>query len=222
MWRRGSAQELFAATDDIVGAMLGGRLGRWLLRIGSVGLDVRLQAIQHANDPTEVVVGSAADSLFQGLPQEHRLRFEEAPDVIHRLQAHAQALRRRRNELERALAQAKVDQGSQLVSQLLDAAKALGSRTQTTLGEAGNRSKAGTTAELEVTAQTISERLSTAVGALENIRLGLLRLSTGQGSIADLAADLDAARNIGDEIDRLLAGQRDVAEMLASDHTIPC
>ncbi len=221
MWRRGSAQELFAATDDIVGAMLGGRLGRWLLRIGSVGLDVRLQAIQHANDPTEVVVGSAADSLFQGLPQEHRLRFEEAPDVIHRLQAHAQALRRRRNELERALAQAKVDQGSQLVSQLLDAAKALGSRTQTTLGEAGNRSKAGTTAELEVTAQTISERLSTAVGALENIRLGLLRLSTGQGSIADLAADLDAARNIGDEIDRLLAGQRDVAEMLASDHTIP-
>ena len=141
--------------------------------------------------------------------------------MIHRLQAHAQALRRRRNELERALAQAKVDQGSQLVSQLLDAAKALGSRTQTTLGEAGNRSKAGTTAELEVTAQTISERLSTAVGALENIRLGLLRLSTGQGSIADLAADLDAARNIGDEIDRLLAGQRDVAEMLASDHTIP-
>ena len=36
----------------------------------------------------------------------------------------------------------------------------------------------------------------------------------------DLTADLEAAREIGDEIDRLLEGQREVADMFEAEETI--
>ncbi len=67
--------------------------------------------------------------------------------------------------------------------------------------------------ELEAAAGTANERLATVVAALENIRLDLLRLRAGQDSIDDLTADLQAAREIGEEIDRLFEGQREVADM---------
>ncbi len=76
-------------------------------------------------------------------------------------------------------------------------------------------------AELKAAAQAIGERLATAIAALESLRLDLMRLQTGQGSIDDLAADLEAAREIGEEIDRLLEGQQEVADMLESEETVP-
>jgi serine/threonine-protein kinase len=45
------------------------------------------------------------------------------------------------------------------------------------------------------------ERLESAVAALENLRLGMLRLRAGTGSVSDLTADLSRAREIGDRID---------------------
>lgn len=52
--------------------------------------------------------------------------------------------------------------------------------------------------------------LREALGALETIRFDLLRLRGGATTLAGLTADLGAAREIGDRVDALLAGSREV------------
>jgi len=58
------------------------------------------------------------------------------------------------------------------------------------------------------------DRLTLAVGALENVRLGLLRLKAGIGTIDGLTADLARARDIGDQIDAELGARREVEHAL--------
>jgi len=57
-------------------------------------------------------------------------------------------------------------------------------------------------------------RLGDALGALEAIRFDLLRLQGGVGTVEGLTADLGAAREIGEKVDALLEGQREVDEAL--------
>jgi serine/threonine-protein kinase len=57
-------------------------------------------------------------------------------------------------------------------------------------------------------------RLVDSVTALESIRLNLLRLTAGAGSVESLTADLASAREIGEQVERLLEGQRDVDALL--------
>ncbi len=54
------------------------------------------------------------------------------------------------------------------------------------------------------------ERLATAVAALENVRLSLLRLHAGTASVDDLTADLSRAQRIGRSIDAEIAARREV------------
>jgi len=49
-------------------------------------------------------------------------------------------------------------------------------------------------------------RLTEAVAALEAIRLGLLRLTAGSGDVESLTTHLEAAGDIGGQIDRMLEG----------------
>lgn len=58
------------------------------------------------------------------------------------------------------------------------------------------------------------ERLTLAVGALENVRLGLLRLRAGIGTVDGLTEDLARAEDIGREIDAELAARREVDAVL--------
>jgi hypothetical protein len=58
------------------------------------------------------------------------------------------------------------------------------------------------------------ERLTEAVAALENVRLGLLRLRAGVGSVDDLTDHIERAQEIGERIDAELAGRREVREVL--------
>jgi len=58
------------------------------------------------------------------------------------------------------------------------------------------------------------ERLTEAVAALENVRLGLLRLRAGVGSVDDLTDHIERAQEIGERIDAELAGRREVREAL--------
>lgn len=51
--------------------------------------------------------------------------------------------------------------------------------------------------------------------SLENIRLDLLRLKAGVGSVDEISADLTAARRIEDEVDAALQGRREVEALLA-------
>lgn len=54
------------------------------------------------------------------------------------------------------------------------------------------------------------EALNQTVGALEDVRLALLKVTAGLASVEDLTEYLERARAIGDAVDRQLAGQREV------------
>ena len=71
------------------------------------------------------------------------------------------------------------------------------------------------TADADVLAarrEAASARLAESVAALEGIRLDLLRLHAGAGDLAPLTTLMDAARRIGDDLNRLAEAQREVED----------
>ena len=58
------------------------------------------------------------------------------------------------------------------------------------------------------------ERLQAAVGAIETLRLGLLRLHVQQGEAGSLTADLDAARDLAERIDYAVSAEDEVVGLL--------
>jgi hypothetical protein len=69
-------------------------------------------------------------------------------------------------------------------------------------------------ADLEKERDVVQRRLGDAVKALETIRLNLLRLRAGSGSVQNLTTDLGHARDVAQEIGHLLAAEREVEELL--------
>jgi len=69
-------------------------------------------------------------------------------------------------------------------------------------------------ADLKDAREDTERHLAEAVSALETIRLGLLRLTTGTGTVHGLTTDLAAAANVGENIDRLIAGMTEVELLL--------
>ena len=63
------------------------------------------------------------------------------------------------------------------------------------------------------------DRLREAVAAMENLRLGLLRLRTGAVSLEGFTTDLDAAREVGDRVDRLLDAKVEIDRGLKGPKT---
>ena len=59
-------------------------------------------------------------------------------------------------------------------------------------------------------------RHATAVAALETVRLDLLRLHAGTGTLDELTRNLEAVKRLGEEIDAELAGRRAVEDVLRS------
>jgi serine/threonine-protein kinase len=60
-------------------------------------------------------------------------------------------------------------------------------------------------------------RHATAVAALETLRLDLMRLHAGSGTLDDLTRNLEAVKRLGEEIDAELAGRREVAEIIEEE-----
>jgi serine/threonine-protein kinase len=58
------------------------------------------------------------------------------------------------------------------------------------------------------------ERLAETVAALENLRLALLRLRAGTGTVGDLTLWLERAREIGDYVDRRIEAEGEVKGLL--------
>jgi hypothetical protein len=52
--------------------------------------------------------------------------------------------------------------------------------------------------------------LADSVAALEGIRLDLLRLHAGAGDLAPLTTLIDAARSLGEDVNRLAEARREV------------
>ncbi|TDJ55604.1 MAG: serine/threonine protein kinase [Gemmatimonadetes bacterium] len=173
-----------------------GRFGKWLLRIAGVGLKVPDRVPAALDQRTEIVLASAADQLFDGLPSDVRRRVPDVPAVIQHLQRDAEALRKRETALRDVLA--RVDIG---VSAPTDS----------------GRRQVGV--EIEAARAKAQSRMESAVVALENIRLDLLRLHAGVGSHDELTADLEHAREIADLVDAELAASDDVERLLSGRGT---
>jgi eukaryotic-like serine/threonine-protein kinase len=165
-----------------------GRLGRWLFGLGRGLVGAKALPAPLTHRPTELSIGMAAEQLYEGLPKETRQQLRDLPDVVHRLEDDAQRTRRRLEELQEALGD--VGRGS--------ADPAIGARH--------DRILADLTAERDL----VQKRLADAVAALETIRLNLLRLHAGTGSLQNLTTDLGLAREVARGISLLLAGQAEV------------
>jgi predicted Ser/Thr protein kinase len=183
-----------------------GRAGEWLAKLAGIGLKRSALPPASAHRPTEIAIGLAADALFEALPKETRKELKDLPAVIRRLEADAQGLRARVDELNALMAGA--GEGSvaaQSTSLRQGAAQVAGTVT-------GAREKAHEA--LKAQRDAAAGRLAVSVAALENIRLDLLRLKAGAGTVDQLSADLSAARDIGAEVDAALEGRAEVDRLL--------
>jgi eukaryotic-like serine/threonine-protein kinase len=182
-WRR-------AGKGSFWGRIWGGPVGRWLFRVGGIGL--RRGMMVAVGRPTELALGSAADALFDALPKEIRRALGDLPGTIRGLEAHAQRIRKEIEGFDRA----QVDAGQ-------------GPRPSTAQSRRDD-----VIADLRAARESAGLRLSAVVGALETIRLDLLRLRAGTGSLESVTADLTAAREVGDRTDLLLQGEGEVTALL--------
>jgi len=77
-------------------------------------------------------------------------------------------------------------------------------------------SGSGDAAVLEARRTSASKQLADSVAALEGIRLDLLRLHAGASDLAPLTTLIDAARVLGEELNRLAEAQQEVNKATAS------
>ena len=170
----------------------GSKFGRWLFKIASRGLHSRTPGAGATHRPTEMAIAFAADDLYASLPKPMRAALPELPAVLARLEQQARAVRARIEQLEESLADA-------------EASASPGAA-------AGHR--ASLTADLIAARNAARARLGETVAALETIRLDLLRLRAGVGTVDRITADLTAAGDIGAAVDRLLAASAEVDKAL--------
>lgn len=126
-----------------------------------------------------------------------RAELRDLPDTVKRLEEEARMTRRRVDELNVQLAD--VGLGG-------DSGPGARSRVLERYGDAGVAERRRSAAdELRAARDAAGQRLAAAVAALETIRLDLLRLQAGAGSVESLTAALDAVRRIGADVDVALA-----------------
>jgi serine/threonine-protein kinase len=166
----------------------GSRFGRWLFKVAGAGLSQRALGAGGTHRPTELALAFAAEDLYAELPPAIRAALPGLPDVLKRLEQQARQVRARIEELEQSLAE--TQQGA-----APGAAPA-------------HRDKL--VADLTAARDLARIRLSESVAALETIRLDLLRLRAGAGSVDRITADLAAAGEIGETVDRLLAAGEEI------------
>jgi serine/threonine-protein kinase len=175
--------------------VLESRLGGWLFKLGGVGLD-RGALGGGAHRPTEMAIGMAAGRLFEELPKTVRRELEGLPGTVQMLEAAARAMREQ------------VESLSAVLGELTEPAG---------LAPTGEGEKLRT--EVEATRVEAERRMTEAVGALEAIRLGLLRLHAGDGTVEGLTQDLGTAQEVRAHIERLLEGREEVERLLGKRTT---
>ena len=175
------------------GRLWTGRLGRWLFGVARMFTGTRTLPASLTHRPTELALGMAAEQLYDTLPKETRRQLRDLPDVVHRLEEDAQRMRARLEELQEALGNA-----------------GHSGRADPAIGARHARIVADLSAERDL----VQQRLKDAVAALETIRLNLLRLHAGTGSVRSLTTDLGLARELARDIDAHVEGLREVEDAL--------
>jgi serine/threonine-protein kinase len=176
------------------GRLWTGRLGRWLFGFARMFTSAKAIPASLTQRPTELALGMAAEQLYESLPKETRRQLRDLPDVVHRLEQDAQRMRHRLEELHEALGDQPALRGD---------------------GSRHDRIVTDLTAERDL----VQQRLKDAVAALETIRLNLLRLHAGTGSVQSLTTDLGLARDVARHIGAQLDGNREVERLLRTSTT---
>ena len=173
-----------------LGTFWSGPVGRWFFRLAGLGLRRSSKGPSRVAEPTEVLLGRAAGALFDRLPKDLRTRLGDVQQVIGGLERAAASLRERRDALNEALADVGADDASSRRGKLV--------------------------IELETTRAEVERRLGRAVGALENLRLDLLRLRAGVGGPDDLTRSIEEAHVVREAVEREIEAKREVEAVIAA------
>ena len=159
----------------------------WMGRVGTFAFGVarKLRGAQPVGPAmthraTELSLGMAAEQLYESLPKETRRALGDLPPLLERLQHAAQQLRSRYDDLSSAAE----SRGASDTSDDLDALREERAR--------------------------VHDKLTAAVGALETIRLNLLRLHAGSAAVEGLTTHIGIAEEVSAEIERMVAARQDV------------
>jgi len=169
-----------------------GKLGKLLFKVGGLKLKRVATSVSGLHRPTEVAIGLAADRLFEELPKETRKSLKGLPETVKALEDDAQAIRHQAEELDAVLAELGDDDPSR----------------------PGSEDRARIKGQVEATRDEAREKLKDAVAALETIRLGLLHMHAGSGTVESVTMEIQAARGLSDDMENLLAGHREVERLL--------
>jgi len=168
-----------------------GRIGKFVFGVARKLLGKRAIVPAMTHRATELSLGMAAEQLFESLPKESRQALGDLPALLRRLEADAQSLRARYDELQEAL------------------------------GDGGDAAASAEYAEVRAARDAVHARLGDAVGALETIRLNLLRLHTGSVTVAGLTTHLGLAAAVSDDVERLIAAQEEVEQLVRLARPMP-
>jgi len=170
-----------------------GAMGRWLTKFASMKLGARSAA---ADRPTEMAIAFSAQALYDELPKALRQSLGDVPAMVEQLERQARAMREQIAALDESIASARATRASVKAGELQEFV-------------VGDLTAARTRA---------SEHLADLLAALEATRLDLLRLRAGQRSADQITQTMAAAKELGDDIERLLSAR---AEIDAAFRTSP-
>jgi len=189
-FRRAADQQDFGAVRRA--KFWGGRTAKWLFKLAGFGLGATSPAA--VNRPTELAIGSAAEVLFEALPKETRKSLGDVPGTLRTLERHAQEIRRRMEQLDGLLADAGGGRRADIATEERD--RVVG--------------------DLRFAREAAEQRHSELVAMLETIRLHLVRLRAGVGTLSSATADLSRAREISEQSERLALAHGEIDSALSS------
>jgi hypothetical protein len=181
-----------------------GKWGERVVALARVGLK-QVAAQPVAPQLTELAIGRATDVLYEGLPTAIKRNLGDLPATVRRLEADAHAMREQIDRLDTHKVQMERDAVG--ASRALAASAELGS-----VNEGRDRIAGDLASSLEMA----RARLAATVAALENIRLGLLRLQLGTAPVASVTSALEAAKRVADQVGRVADATEEVTATLKS------
>ncbi|HTE45328.1 MAG TPA: serine/threonine-protein kinase [Gemmatimonadaceae bacterium] len=161
-----------------------GRIGKLAFALARKSLGNRVLGPAMTHRATELSLGMAAEQLYESLPKESQRALGDLPSLLGRLQQDAQLLRVRYDELQEALS------------------------------DAGDVAASERYADVREARDVVHAKLGDAVGALETIRLNLLRLHAGSATVESLTTHLGLAADVSEEVERLIAANDEIGNML--------
>jgi len=139
-----------------------------------------------------MAIAFSAQALYDELPKPLRQSLGNVPALVDQLERQATAIREHIAALDESIASATAGRGSVKVGELHESV----------------------VADLTAARTRASEQLADLLAALEATRLDLLRLRAGQGTPDQITHTMTAARELGDDVERLLSARAEIEAAL--------